>query len=283
MSSHHSLFHPTCLVLLAATLTLAACQSSELLSLLSHPASPAPALALTASPSQLSVPAGASATFDLRLTFTDETRPTSSLWAVQNLPNGLDAYFLGNPTPWQNRLVVTTHGQLASGDYPFAVVATTDTGTLTAPLTLTITDCVDTETGNFTHDIQSNLVELITAGKPAKESGLLVPIQVCAHGHYSRRLHVTLKQAISETGTVLTDAPPFYLYRSRVWPAPAYILAHQVGPINVDLPRENHTDWELDAEVTPGLYLLIFENDRYPNTPPEAAPATVTYELTLKP
>jgi hypothetical protein len=153
------------------------------------------------------------------------------------------------------------------------------------PVFLQVTSCSEFPPGEFTQFIESNLVELTTSGKPSHESGLLVPLQVCGADR-ARHLKVTLVSATSEAGTLMASPPPFYVYRSRVWPAPRTINGHLGGgnwKVNA-IERVNSTGWELQSDVAPGLYLLVFERDHYgSSTDPEDIPASITYRLEISP
>ncbi|MEP6985035.1 MAG: hypothetical protein ABI970_05540, partial [Chloroflexota bacterium] len=99
-------------------------------------------------------------------------------------------------------------------------------------------------------------------------------------------LSVKLTSAIAEDGSTMTTLPAFYIFRSEVWPAPDHITAHGLDELlNVQVPmiaQANNTG-QLDADVGAGLYLLIFEHDRFGATLiPQTLPATVTYTLTVK-
>jgi hypothetical protein len=193
----------------------------------------------------------------------------------------MSAAFSGFPTPWENRLLVSTDGTVKPGDYTFQVRAVFEDQKLVVPVTLHVEACVESEPGEFTQAISENPVDLILAGKPAVETGLLVPIQICQPRH----LKVTLQTARSEADTEMPEPPPFYLYRSMVWPAPDAIYAQFSGDkwaLNAEIPPIGHTDWTLEAEVLPGLYLLIFEQNRYPFRKDQTTiPAAVTYRLDI--
>ena len=153
---------------------------------------------------------------------------------------------------------------------------------MSAQLTLNVTACTEFQPGEFTQAMHSNLVELITAGKPLVEHGLLVPLQVCGNDR-SRHIHVALKAVISEAGTLMTTPPPFYMYCGLDWPAPKMIQAHNPFTINVTGQIRND-EWELRGEIRPGLYLLVFERDHYlSSTASQDIPASVTYRLEIEP
>ena len=171
------------------------------------------------------------------------------------------------------------------GSYHIRVTATSADGLPNAAeLELQVVPCLEYADSEFTRAMQSNLVTLITAGKPSIEHGLLVPLQVCG-GNPARRLLVTLLEVLSEAGAPLGEPPRFYLYRSRVWPAPDGITAHGVpGTLNVQLPRIDSRSWHLEVDLLPGLYLLVFERDYWGSpTDPRAIPASVTYRLRTVP
>ena len=229
------------------------------------------------------LPAGASQSFALVLNYASGKAPQAVDWKTENVPTGVTAAITSHAAPWSTRLVVTTDGTLAAGSYTLDVVATTDTPqTLSATVKLNVTACIETASGSSTQAVMSHLVELITAGKPAIEHGLLVPIQICGK---PKHLQVKLTQAIATDNSVMTTPPPFYLFRSEVWPAPDHINAHGLAEgFNVQVPNIPQTDgaWQLDADVTAGLYLLIFERDRYAATlTPQNTPATVTYDVII--
>jgi hypothetical protein len=239
--------------------------------------------ALTVTPTLQAVPAGSSARFGLAIVPSCQTHPAA--FGVGQLPAGWTAEFLSSAIPCNRTLVLTTAETAQPGRYSIRVTATSETDWSTsAELTLEVVLCVEFQPGEFTRAMGSNLVTLITAGKPAIEHGLLIPLQVC-DGQPGRRLLVTLEEVNSEAGSRMASPPRFYLYRSRVWPEPNSIVAHGVpGTINVELPRIGNEGWQLEAEVTPGLYLLIFERDFWGSSPDrQAIPASLTYWLEILP
>jgi hypothetical protein len=238
---------------------------------------------LVVSPSFQELPAGSSAMFRINA---DDLCAHSYTFQAQGLPAGITAEFLGDAAPCRDTLVLNTTATVAPGSYTIQVIATqTDTSqSASAQITLNITGCSEFPQGEFTQAIQSNLVTLITAGKPNIEHGLLVPLQVC-QDIPSRSLRVTLTAAMSEAGTPMAAPPRFYLYRSLVWPAPHSITAYGWAR-NVGLPRSNSDGWQLQENITPGLYLLVFERDYWassPNIDPAHFPASVTYQLAHEP
>lgn len=210
-------------------------------------------------------------------------------FAASSLPAGVTAEFLGNPAPYDNTLIVHTPADLAPGRYVFDVSVTvpeTPTLTGTASAVLNVMACTSSQPGEFTQSMSDRPVTVIPAGKPASAEGLLVPLQICGPGQ-EQRLEVTLVSAVSAAGTPMTTPPPFYLYRSLVWPAPeGQIMAHagNYWSIDVMLPRVDGTGWSLSGTVSPGLYLLVFERTRWGGpTDPADIPEMVTYRVTLDP
>ncbi len=246
------------------------------------PPTPSPAC-LTAAPSGTWLPAGSSAQF--RLAVGPPCTAERYAFRVEELPEGWAAEFLGSATPFNETLAVTPAEIAPPGSYHIRVTATSAGGLPNAAeLEVQVVPCLEFTDGQYTRAMQSNLVTLITAGKPSIEHGLLVPLQVCG-GSPGRRLLVTLLEAVSEAGSPLSKPPHFYLYRIRVWPAPDGITAHGVpGTLNVQLPRINSVDWQLEADLLPGLHLLVFERDRWDSsTDPQAIPTAVTYRLRFLP
>jgi hypothetical protein len=230
---------------------------------------------------ELTVPAGLTTAFYLEIDYNSLTVAEPVAWQIDAVPQGIDTEFPGFTTPWERTLLVTPDAALVPGSYLIQAAAVpTNDPPIRFDLTLHVIPCTETDPGEFTRDLQSNLVTLITAGKPSMERGLLVPIQVC---EIPQRVHVTLTDLVmSEAGVEMMKPPSFYLYRSRAWPAPSFIYAHGVPAyFNVDLSRTQSAAWELTAELDrPGLYLLIFERDRYlSSTNPRDIPASVTYRL----
>jgi hypothetical protein len=79
----------------------------------------------------------------------------------------------------------------------------------------------------------------------------------------------------------MATPPPFYLFRSLVWPAPDAIQTHSYYAANATNAGEG-SGWEPEPEVTPGLWLLVFERDRYGSSAgPQDIPAMVTYRLEM--
>ncbi len=230
------------------------------------------------------LPAGSSTSFALSLQYPADKVPQSVAWEAQYIPTGIQAELVGQTTPWQRRLLITADSSLAAGSYTLDVVATVDTAqSVRTAVTVAVTDCVQTESGSSTTGVNSNLVELITAGKPAIEHGLLVPLQVCGSAKHVR---VTLTKAMAEDGSTMTTPPAFYIFRSEVWPAPNHITAHGLPElINVQVPNiaQTNTGSQLDADVTSGLYLLIFEHDRFGATlTPATRVSFVTYTVAIQ-
>jgi hypothetical protein len=221
-------------------------------------------------------PAGSTVLFGLR---TDPIGPGIRYW-VEGLPSEITAFFLGNPAPYINTLALETSGALAPGAYevhPAAAIG--DQRPVFAQIGLEVTACTEFHTGVFTQELQSNLVQLYTAGKPSREEGQLVPLQVCA-SEQARRLKVTLEGAISQAGTPMTTPPRFYIFRSFVWPAPDCIVTHNYG-VNASRAADA-IGWEMELDITPGLWLLVFEQARFGSSEdPHDIPAIVTYRLEL--
>jgi hypothetical protein len=239
--------------------------------------------ALVVTPTLQALPAGSSAKFGLAIGPSCQTHPDA--FGVDQLPPGWTAEFLGSPIPCKETLVLNTGGTAKPGRYSIRVTAAPETALSTrAELTVEIMPCVEFQTGEFSRAMQLNLVTSVTAGKPAIEHGLLVSLQVCG-ADPGRRLLVTLTEVISEAGSRMASPPRFYLYRSLVWPEPNSIVAHGApGTLNVALPRTENEGWQLVAEVTPGIYLLVFERDYYgSSTDRETIPASLTYRLETRP
>jgi hypothetical protein len=239
--------------------------------------------ALIVTPTLQTLPAGSSAEFGLAIVPSCQTQPDA--FGVAQLPAGWTAEFLGSPIPCAENLVLHTAGTARPGSYSIRVTAAPEAAlSAWAELTVEILPCVEFQTGEFSRAMDSNLVTLVTAGKPAIEHGLLVPLQVC-DAEPGRRLLVTLTEVISEAGSQMASPPRFYLYRSLVWPEPNNIMAHGApGMLNVGLPRTENEGWQLEAEVPPGLYLLVFERDYYgSSTDPETIPASLAYRLEALP
>lgn len=239
--------------------------------------------ALMVTPTLQALPAGSSAQFGLAIVPSCHTTPNA--FGVDPLPAGWTAEFLGSPIPCKETLVLSTAEIAGPGRYSVRVTAASETASSAwAELTLEIVPCIEFQSGEFTQATDSNLVASITAGKPAIEHGLLIPLQVCG-GQPDRRLLVTLGEVISEAGSRMTVPPRFYLYRSLVWPEPDRIVAHGApGLLNVRLPRTENEGWQLEADITPGLYLLVFERDYYGSSPDrQTIPASLTYRLKILP
>ena len=141
--------------------------------------------------------------------------------------------------------------------------------------------CAPVRFGEYTQSFEDRPVTIIAAGKPDSATGLLVPLQTCVE-QANGFLTVTLVSAQSSAGTPMTGAPPVYMYRSLVFPAPATITARggyywlrNVGPDRID-----GSSGHLVAPATTGLYLLVFERSRYGDaTDPRELLATVTYRV----
>ena len=228
------------------------------------------------------LPAGSSTSYALTLNYPTDKLPQSVDWATEKVPAGITATIVGGAAPWQGRLVITPDGTLAVGDYTLDVIAKTEIQSPRVTVAFKVTACTETTSGSSTTAINSNLVELITAGKPAVEHGLLVPVQICG----SKHLSVKLTSATAEDGSAMTTLPTFYIFRSEVWPAPDDIIAHGLAELfNVQVPMIAQADNTglLETDVGAGLYLLIFEHDRFGATlTPPTMPANVTYTLTLR-
>jgi hypothetical protein len=236
---------------------------------------------LVIDPAAQTFPAGSSVQFAIRA---DQTGDSSgySYW-VEDLPAGVTADFLYSAAPYEKTLILHTAGSLPVGQYAVTIWATVGRSQPVAShVTLDVTSCTEFQPGEFTQSIQSNLITLITAGKPYYEEGLLVPVQVCGRDQV-RQIRVTLETAVSEAGTMMATPPRFCIYRCLVWPAPTGIDTHTAWAVNAT-GRVDSTGWELDGKATAGLYLLVFERNRYPPTSdPERIPASVTYRLEIVP
>jgi hypothetical protein len=241
---------------------------------------PAPAthtVELISEPASITLPAGASGRVVMKMNQCDQQ---SATFAAPTLPLGVSAEFLTSPTPCEQTVVLHTNVSLSPGEYAIAVTRQSSTARIaTGQLTLQVGACIESQAGEFTTAIQSNLISMISAGKPSIEHGLLVPLQICS----DRQLVIDLLSATSEAGTAMTTPPRFYLYRSWVWPAPDAIQANAAQPwtLNVAVPRIDSNGWQLMASVPAGMYLLVFERDAYGSSnDPMDIPAAVTYRLT---
>ena len=100
---------------------------------------------------------------------------------------------------------------------------------------MTVGECVSSEQGRCNASIDSNLVVLITAGKPVVEHGLLVPIQVCGR---PKHIQVIIKEAIAEDRSVMNPPMPLYLFRSEVYPEPNITMSRGIEEnYNVQVPN----------------------------------------------
>ncbi len=268
-------------------LFLAACQPAKFPTTTPPPptltATPPGGLSLDVNPNPLDVTisVGSSMSYGLNLGYPEGQAPQVVNWETQYVPDGIKAEFKGHTTPWATRLLVTTDPKLTVGPHTFDVVATTgDNQFARVGVTVNVTECIQSEQGRREDSINLNLVGLITAGKPAVEHGLLVPVQVCDG---PKHIQVILKEEKAEDLSVMNPPMPFYLFRSEVYPEPDNIMAHGIEEAyNVQVPNitQTNTTTELNADVPPGLYLLIFEHDRYGATlTPGTRPSYVTYEL----
>jgi len=239
---------------------------------------------ITVTPAEQAVAAGSSTRIHLAVS---PHADTQYRFATGNLPAGADVELLGDPAPYNNTMIVHTTADLAPGRYVFDVSVTLpETPTLSgmASVVLNVVACSGFQPGEFTQSVSDRLVTIIPAGKPARAEGLLIPLQICGPAQ-EQVLDVMLVSAVSEAGTPMSTPPPFYLYRSLVWPAPeGQITAHagNYWGIDVVLPRIDGTGWSLSGTVSPGLYLLVFERTHWGgSTDPADVPATVTYRLAL--
>lgn len=229
------------------------------------------------------LPAGSSTSFVLDLSYPADKPPQTVIWEIQRVPVGLTATLVGATTPWHRRLLVTAGATLTADSYTLDVRATVDgTQSIGTTIKIGVTACTETASGSLTQAMDSNLVELITAGKPAFEHGLLIPVQICGG---SKHLTVKLTGATAEDGSTLTTLPNFYVFRSEVWPTPDHITAHGLDEgLNVQVPIIAYSSaGQLEADIGAGLYLLIFERDRYAATlTPQTTAAAVTYTLFIR-
>jgi hypothetical protein len=223
----------------------------------------------------ITLPAGASGRVVLNMNECDQQ---SATFATPTLPLGVSAEFLTSPTPCEQAIVLHTNVSLSPGAYAIDVTRQSSTGRIASgQLTLQVGACIEPQAGEFTTAIQSNLISVISAGKPSIEYGLLVPLQFCGN----RFITIDLLAATSEASTPMTSPPRFYLHRSWVWPAPDAIQVHLPWASNVAVPRIDSNGWQLTANVPAGLYLLVFERDAYGSPmDPHDIPASVTYRVT---
>jgi len=232
--------------------------------------------ALIADPAMLTLPAGSSGRVMVRMNNCDQKLAT---FETSTPPAGLQIELLRAATPCEAVMLLHPDAMLAPGEYSIGITRRSDAGQMAASeVMLRVIECRELQAGEFTQDIQSNLIPLITAGKPAIEYGLLVPLQLCG----DRQLVIDLLSATSEAGTVMAAPPRFYLYRSWVWPAPDMIQANPATPwvLNAAVPRIDSVGWQLAANLPAGLYLLVFERDAYGSSiDPHDIPASVTYRV----
>jgi hypothetical protein len=231
---------------------------------------------LITDPALLTLPAGTSGRVLVHMNHCDQKLATFEASAP---PPGLKTELLNTATPCDEVLLLHPDVSLPPGEYLVGITRRSSTGqTATSEVALHVIECTELQAGEFTTAIQSNLITVISAGKPSIEHGLLVPLQFCGN----RQVVVDLLAATSETGTPLTSPPRFYLYRSWVWPAPNAIQANAAVPwtLNVAVPRIDSGGWQLTAHVPAGMYLLVFERDAFgSSTDPRDIPAAVTYRV----
>jgi hypothetical protein len=159
-------------------------------------------------------------------------------------------------------LQVHTSGSTLEGTHTIAVTATIPGHSWTTQLELEIVACEPLEPGSHTQALtEDTLTTIITAGKPDYARGLLVPLQICDTAH-PQTLRITVESATSEADTPLDEPPSFYVFRSLVWPAPDHIDTHTWSR-NAEREPIVNAGWSLEGAVSPGLYLLVFEHDRY--------------------
>ncbi len=241
------------------------------------PAETQPTSTITVKPvGSAGFPIGSTAKFHVELSPQVDT----VTWKIDQSPDGITARLVSDPQPWASELIVTADPAAAPGDYAVTLGAYQgDSPLASAQVTFTLTGCGESPSGEMSASIKDSAARVILAGKPDYATGLIVPFQVCRPGHLS----ATLTRAVSETGVDLADAPPFHLFRSIVYPAPAGITANPGSTwiLNVENPRVVASGWSLDADVPPGLYLLVFQNDRWPGTPPESRPDAITFSLAI--
>lgn len=272
------------LMLVLMLIVLSACQINQLLPQLLT-ASPMPRATPTASLDNITLSGADDRTLPvgtsdiLRLSLQPYISAKEIRFEVAELPKSFTTEFLSIFDPWNRRLVVNVN-DTSPGTYQFSVVVTVDgKPRIKKPVSISVVPCNGMKPGVFTQAVTENLVYLITAGKPAWNDGLLVPILICK----PIQLKVTKLKAMSEAQTAM-NLPQMVLYRSLVYPAPTMVDAHNAPNVASDFsPVYSESGTSLRADVSPGLYLLVFVRDGYPGIQdPKLRLAQVTYALEIQ-
>ncbi len=204
-------------------------------------------------------------------------------FGVQGLSAGITSTVFQSAVPWEGELLLRTATTISPGLYTAQIsVYTTDYDiTITRPISLEVTACSESPSGHFIQRLDE--LNEIRADKlwDTAQGGEVIPIQICGR-HPSRHITVTLESIYAGSAIVLPELLPRRLYRSYVYPVPRIIALHNPSLIggNVSLVAETDTELQMGADVTPGLYLLVFVTEHLPWYRPSP---TLTYDLELTP
>lgn len=247
----------------------------------SAPPSVATPSAVTITPTEQTLPAGASTTF-----FVSALKWTSGSpavrWSVAGLPAGVTSEFMPDANPANSTLVVNTTCAATRGSYGIDVLARILQTTQFVKAKVNVGDrLVESRPGTFTGSYNANRIGVGHGGPGTYRYGPFVVLQFCDSA-VPRMLNVRVQSATSDAGTPLAEPPSFTLFKSLVWPVPDYIQTLSAG-YHADAREIAFGDgWSLKWTISGGVYVLAFLRSPFDDgKPPEKRPASVTYTVEI--
>lgn len=245
------------------------------------PSSTTVSSSVTITPAEQTLPAGASTTFLVSAHKWTSGSPAVR-WSVAGLPAGVTSEFLPDANPANSTLVVNTRCATPRGSYSIDVQATISQTMQIVKTKVNVADrLVESRPGSFTGSYKANTIGVGHGGPSTYRYGPFVVLQFCDNV-VPQTLNVRVQSATSVAGTPLAEPPSFTLFKSLVWPVPAYIQTVSAG-YHADAREIAFGDgWSLKWTISGGVYVLAFLLSPFDDgKPPEKRPASVTYSVEI--
>jgi hypothetical protein len=241
---------------------------------------------LTVSPLTAEVMAGGVARFEIAAipNATDQLR-SALRWRMDGLPKDSAAEFMldwGDPI--DGPVIVRTAPGLRPGKYPLVIVASAESETWTAQVTLNVQACQeDYSTGRFTHTLEQHAIGRRQGGPSTFSYSIGSAALVFCQDTTPRKLRVGVQAATDLAGAPLAKpVGGIVLYRFLQYPPNMdFIAAENSYEPTVEVAASTDQT-ELEWDVQPGVYLVYFLQHRFPGgkpRPPKGRSVSVTYQL----
>lgn len=259
----------------------------------STPAVPSPTASSPSQPSAVSItpleqtlPAGASTSFSLNIPEDTDGASSPVHWSVEGLPPGATAEFLPDVDCDRPTLVIHTACSMPQGSHAIDVLSEVSQRTSAVRPTIKIAGSLtSSQSGSFTGSFAygEETIDILRGGSSTLQYGPFTVLQSCESDH-PRKLKVTVESATSDAGTPLVEPPSFSFLQSLVWPVPDEVQVIGSGAAFKPNAQEvaQSDGWTLEWDIEPGLYLLVFQRSPFEDSnPAEERPASVTYRVAI--